>query len=293
MLLLTSSSRCHLSRKNKVLIDSLCGSSMFMSRPNLMLVGMTLSVSSSRLWKSCGNKYLKLHNLIKIYHTLNPSKSNIDTTSVFLGPMWRAGNSLLLWKTSFIVANDRTAGRHCELWTRPSLTRLLAKLKFLCIFYSHTYFFLFLLEPSKSNDEDELSEKWVLTEIINWPVSSSHSSIIFDVCHRLSRSHNNGMIHAFKSQLYHTFRHGNRLFSSPCRVLPIIHNFSNEKLGKKREDYREICKINEAQRFIWLYMLLVVVRLKEREKVSQFPQEKDHTDKQHRFPEYVQKILKK
>lgn len=40
-------------------------------------------------------------------------------------------------------------------------------------------------------------------------------------------------------------------------------------------------------------MLLVVVRLKEREKVSQFPQEKDHTDKQHRFPEYVQKILKK
>lgn len=48
----------------------------------------------------------KIHRF-KLLFTLNPSKSSMDTTSVFRGPMCRVGNSLLFGKISFTVANAR------------------------------------------------------------------------------------------------------------------------------------------------------------------------------------------
>lgn len=64
--------------------------------------------------------------------TLNPKRSNIETTSVFLGPMWRVGNSLLLRKTSLAVVKARTERTWLKL---PALTNCVIKLlaKFLCI----------------------------------------------------------------------------------------------------------------------------------------------------------------
>lgn len=90
-------------------LDSLNGSSSWRPRLNWMFFGTALSVNSSRDCKEEGGDFNYCTAIFcPKLRTLNPNKSNIDTTSVFRGPMCRVGNSDLSGNKSLTVVMHLT-----------------------------------------------------------------------------------------------------------------------------------------------------------------------------------------